>query len=192
MAPRSKNQLKELKENRKSEILEAALSVFAEYGYNGATISMIAEKAGISKGLLYNYFESKEILLDNLLQFGLSKAASFMTDKNVPVPTDKKSFGGALKAMVNLFQKEADFWRLYCMVILQRNMTQKFEEEMGAFFNQYLSVYETYFKKKGSANPKTEALMFGSMLDGIMLDMMVAPHEYPVDQVLKMVIKKFA
>ena len=192
MAPRSKKQLKELKETRRVEILEAALSVFAEYGYNGATISMIGEEAGISKGLLYNYFESKEILLDNLLQFGLNKAAAFMTDGTVPVPTDKKSFTAALKAMVNLFQQEADFWRLYCMVILQRNMTQKFEEEVGAFFSQYLSVYETYFKKKGSTNPKGEAMTFGSVLDGILFDMMIAPHEYPVDDVLKIVIKKFA
>lgn len=170
--------------------MEAALSIFAEYGYNGATISMIGEEARISKGLLYNYFESKEILLDNLLKFGLEKASVFLEEGSAP--TDKKSFATALQTMVNLFQKEADFWRLYCMVILQRNMTQKFEDEVGAFFRQYLSIYEIYFKKKGSANPKAEAMLFGAMLDGILFDMMIAPHEYPVDDVIKMVIKKFA
>ncbi|MEO8111987.1 MAG: TetR/AcrR family transcriptional regulator [Ginsengibacter sp.] len=192
MSPRSKNQLKELKENRRSEILEAALTVFAESGYNGATINMIADEAAISKGLLYNYFESKEILLDNLLKFGFDKASAFMTDGSVPVPTDKKTFAAALKGMINLFQKEANFWRLYCMLILQKNMTQKFEQEAGAFLTQYLSIYQSYFKKKGSADPKAEAILFAAVLDGIMIDMMVAPHEFPVDDVVKMVIKKFA
>lgn len=192
MCPRSKIQLKELKENRRSEILEAALKVFAEYGYNGATISMIADKASISKGLLYNYFESKEILLDNLLRFGLEKAADFMKSADIPKPIDKKSFASGLKAMMQIFGTGNDFWRLYCMLILQKNMAEKFEKEAGSFLRQYLSVYAAYFKKKGSANPKAEAMLLGTILDGVMFDMMVMPHEYPLDDVLEIIIKKFA
>ncbi|HET7115517.1 MAG TPA: helix-turn-helix domain-containing protein [Hanamia sp.] len=192
MCPRSKFQLEELRERKSAVILEAALKVFAERGYNGSTISMIAEEAGISKGLLYTYFESKEILLDNLLKFGLKKAADFMKNGAVPKPTDKKSFASGLRFMIKLFQEENDFWRLYCMLILQKNMTQKFEKELAPFFRLYLSVYETYFKKKGSSNPKAEAILFGAVLDGIMFDIMVAPHQYPLDDVINMIIKKFA
>lgn len=192
MSPRTKKQLKELKENRKSEILEAALKVFAESGYNGATISMIAEKASISKGLLYTYFESKEILLDKLLRFGLAKAADFMKSADIPKPTDKKSFALGLKAMMHLFGTGDDFWRLYCMLVLQKNMAEKFEKEAGSFLRQYLSIYAAYFKKKGSANPKAEAMLFGTILDGVMFDMMVMPNEYPLEDVLEIIIKKFA
>lgn len=192
MCPRSKIQLKELKENRRAEILEAALKVFAAYGYNGATISMIAEEASISKGLLYNYFESKEILLDSLLNFGLEKVAAFMKSADIPKPTDKKTFASGLRAMMELFGTGNDFWRLYCMLILQKNMAEKFEKEAGAFLRQYMSVYAAYFKKKGSANPKAEAMLLGTILDGLMFDMMVIPNEYPLDDVLEIIIKKFA
>jgi len=47
---------------RRQAILEAALVVFDAKGYANATIEDIAERAGISKGSIYNYFSSKEDL----------------------------------------------------------------------------------------------------------------------------------
>jgi AcrR family transcriptional regulator len=44
-------------------ILEAASQVFDEEGYNGATTNMIAERAGISIGSLYQYFPNKGALI---------------------------------------------------------------------------------------------------------------------------------
>jgi hypothetical protein len=37
-----------------------------------------------------------------------------------------------------------------------------------------------------------EAMLFGSVLDGLMFDLMVAPNHYPLDDVLSMIIEKFA
>ena len=51
MSPRTSHQLQELRENKKQQILQAALKVFAGKGFNGATINMIAKEAGIAKGL---------------------------------------------------------------------------------------------------------------------------------------------
>lgn len=45
---------------RKQEILEGALRVFAQKGYDRATISTIAKELNISQGLCYRYFPSKE------------------------------------------------------------------------------------------------------------------------------------
>jgi AcrR family transcriptional regulator len=50
-------------EGLKNEILDAAVEVFKECGYEKATIKKIAEKADISDGSLYNYFENKRDLL---------------------------------------------------------------------------------------------------------------------------------
>lgn len=44
---------------RKEQILNAAITLFDEQGYGNTTISEIAKKAGISKGLVYNYYASK-------------------------------------------------------------------------------------------------------------------------------------
>jgi len=51
------------KQERRSLLIQAALSVFAEHGYHGATMQQVAERAGMSKGGLYEYFPSKDELL---------------------------------------------------------------------------------------------------------------------------------
>ena len=48
------------KEARPGEIIDAALEVFAEKGFAAAKLDDIARRAGISKGALYLYFETKE------------------------------------------------------------------------------------------------------------------------------------
>ncbi|GAC1347373.1 MAG: hypothetical protein NVSMB27_12640 [Ktedonobacteraceae bacterium] len=45
--------------DRRQQILEAALSVFAEQGFEAATNKEIADRAGVNQGLIYFYFESK-------------------------------------------------------------------------------------------------------------------------------------
>ncbi|MFC1671443.1 TetR/AcrR family transcriptional regulator [Spirochaetota bacterium] len=57
-------------ESKRIKILEAATMVFAEKGYQYATIADIAKEAGISTGLLYSYFENKlDVLLSIVLYF---------------------------------------------------------------------------------------------------------------------------
>lgn len=56
-----------LKRLRREQILEAAGRVFAEKGYHSAKMRDIASAAGVSNGTVYNYFASKEELLQALL-----------------------------------------------------------------------------------------------------------------------------
>lgn len=46
--------------NKKSEIVQSALELFAEKGYDGTTINDIAKAAGITPGAIYRHFTSKE------------------------------------------------------------------------------------------------------------------------------------
>lgn len=50
------------KEDRPHEITEAALAAFAEKGYASTRVDDVAKRAGVSKGLLYLYFKTKEEL----------------------------------------------------------------------------------------------------------------------------------
>lgn len=53
---------------REARILKAALKVFANAGYNGATMEAVATAAGLSKPTLYQYFPSKDSLFQAMLQ----------------------------------------------------------------------------------------------------------------------------
>ncbi len=56
------------KEDRPQEITEAAFSVFAEKGYAATTVAEVAERAGVSKGLTYLYFRTKEELFKAVIK----------------------------------------------------------------------------------------------------------------------------
>jgi AcrR family transcriptional regulator len=72
-------------EARPDQILDAALAVFSEQGFAGARVEDIAKRAGLSKGAIYLYFESKDAMLKGLvrrLADGVVGAAEGLVDPN--------------------------------------------------------------------------------------------------------------
>jgi AcrR family transcriptional regulator len=62
------------KEARPAEITAAALEVFAEKGFAATRLEDIAHRAGVSKGTLYLYFETKEVLFKAAVEAGMTPA----------------------------------------------------------------------------------------------------------------------
>lgn len=56
------------KEDRPAEITEAAVAVFSEKGYAATRVDDVAKRAGVSKGLLYLYFKTKEELFKAVIR----------------------------------------------------------------------------------------------------------------------------
>ncbi len=57
-------------------LLDAAAEAFAERGYHGARIDSVSERAGVAKGTVYNYFPSKEVVLETLVAEACQLAAA--------------------------------------------------------------------------------------------------------------------
>jgi TetR/AcrR family transcriptional regulator, cholesterol catabolism regulator len=55
-------------EDRREQIIDAAMQVFSEKGFTKATNKDVAREAGITPGLIYYYFESKEKLLEAMVE----------------------------------------------------------------------------------------------------------------------------
>ena len=71
---------------RKQQLLAAATVVFAEYGFERATIDDIVAEAGLSKGTLYWYYDSKEDLITELLDALLNREFDQI---QTALPTDR-------------------------------------------------------------------------------------------------------
>lgn len=54
------------KNDKREEIVRAALELIAENGFHAAPMAMIAEKAGVGAGTIYRYFENKDVLINEL------------------------------------------------------------------------------------------------------------------------------
>jgi len=79
---------KEQKEKRRAQILNAALELFISKGYSSTKISDIAQHVGVSTGLMFHYFESKEKLYEELIKMGTAGPMSIFEQKY----TDPLSF----------------------------------------------------------------------------------------------------
>lgn len=75
-----KQDTKKSPKTKRAAIIETATDLFLEYGYDGTSIDMIANKAGISRQTIYNQYENKEALfsaiIDDQMQLILSPLTS--------------------------------------------------------------------------------------------------------------------
>ena len=77
---------------RKKQILEAAMALFNEKGFEKTSVQDILDKMGISKGALYHYFLSKEDILREIIQNRINARFSLIEselDKPGFTPTEK-------------------------------------------------------------------------------------------------------
>jgi AcrR family transcriptional regulator len=88
---------------RREAILEAALSVFAESGYESARLDAVADRAGVAKGTLYLYIDDKDALFEEVIRGTVSPVLERMNAlAAIPdIPFDK-----LLEALFGVFQKE--------------------------------------------------------------------------------------
>jgi AcrR family transcriptional regulator len=73
------------------ELLDAALQVFARQGYRNARLDEVAQVAGVTKGTIYHYFDTKEALLLAVVEHyqaaAFGRAEDALRDKSAPVST---------------------------------------------------------------------------------------------------------
>lgn len=95
-------------QERRSEILDAAASIFAERGFDGTSTSAIASKCGVSKALLYHYFTSKEEILFEMLvahcQFLVASAQAALKDSD----TADVQLASVVGELISLYMSSQD------------------------------------------------------------------------------------
>jgi AcrR family transcriptional regulator len=102
------------KKERRQSILRAAREVFFENGFHRATVDSVAERAEVSKGTVYLYFESKETILAHLLLEGLDELiedleGAYAADEPLSAEERLRRLG---RAYLDFFDREPQYFRL--------------------------------------------------------------------------------
>ncbi|MDR1879332.1 MAG: TetR/AcrR family transcriptional regulator [Tannerellaceae bacterium] len=146
--PRTKEQYEALRAEKKQLIMDAALEVFAEAGYALTSIDQIAKRAGIAKGLIYTYFESKEDLLHQILVFGVKK----MSEGLFPEQMTPEIFVNSVEKMFDNVLIYRDFFKLYTALSVQPEVTNKLgplaDEHRG--LHSMIELYKRHFGDKAT------------------------------------------
>ena len=187
MSPRTQNQFEEIREEKKLLIMQVALELFSNGGYHTTSISKIADKAGISKGLMYNYFKSKEELLKAVIFHGFNDLIQFFDSNKDGVLTTEELIHFIQKSL-HLIQEHISYWRLYFSLIMQTPVLNLFNQELWEMMEPFYTILFSYFKEQGYENPLAEVRFFQSLLDGVALSYVTEPKSYPIEAVEKKII----
>lgn len=191
MSPRSKQQFANLRTERRQEILNAALKVFANHGYHSASVSMVAKEAGVSKGLMYNYFESKEAVLLTLVNDLFDHVVELMRIVPGEVFT-RERFIELIEISIDVAVKEPERWKLYMSLGFQPEVTPILMETMMPKVMPFMMSMSQYFHSKGHEDPVTMMRYYSAVLDGVQMHALLDPENFPVEKVKQMVIAQFA
>ena len=190
MSPRSKQQFEKIRHERKAAIKEAAMLLFAQNGFSGVPISTIARKAGVSKGLLYNYFENKEALVKEIVLEGLQQMMTAL-DFDFQQELNEERFKELIENNFRLLKQKISYWSLYIAVITQPAVIALVKDEIFEIVGPFISALSQYYAKKGIKNPEAQSLLLGAVLDGVAIDYMLSPADYPIDDIKNLIIEKF-
>jgi AcrR family transcriptional regulator len=113
MALAGKTRKDVLQEFRTSELLDAARHVFALRGYHAATIDQIAAHAGVAKGTVYLYFDSKRELFLAALRQGVLALHAEVAHQLRAAPTPQAQLQAFINARFHYFSRHPDLFRIY-------------------------------------------------------------------------------
>lgn len=135
--PRLKeDQLQKIYEERKQQITSAAVKAFAQRGLQGTKISMITAEAGVSHGLFYHYFKTKEELFTALVREAIETSMKEMDNLS-------QSAGSPIEKIKILTQGMLDeSGAPYFMLLHRARNFEEVPEEVSQLIQKYpMDVY---------------------------------------------------
>lgn len=166
MAPRSASANKEIRKERDNKIRNAALELFSSKGYHNTSISEVAQKAKMSKGLMYNYYESKESLLKAIVMSLTEESYAFANQlEKVKSPRDR--ILATIQYSIEAMEKRPEEVRMLLLLTLYGDAmgeVSKFSEQATHELIQYFMVI---LKEAGVEDPELETYLLVSALDGL-------------------------
>lgn len=164
-------------ETRKQEILSGALSVFSRKGYDKTSITDIAKEVGISQGLCYRYYKSKEEIYDEALEeyanfIVQKKIESYKSSSQNNLKQNVIELSGIFSNYLNIEKENGDLYTLF-----HSDGNEKMHDQLILKVGQNLVPFIAQVlkdaKSKGEiiiSNPETTAyfLVFGQI--GILMN----------------------
>lgn len=169
----------------KERIIRTALRIFLEKGYERTSMRAISTEAGVTKGGIYHYFESKEDLFREALSFITAQMEKWSTTRFKSVRTAEdlvRALFGSIKSMREAFAgivSEDDGQHPYSFLEVLINAARRDEgvrQEMETIYSQTRENMKTLFleaQKTGEIRSDIDcdvlALEINALMEGILL-----------------------
>lgn len=197
--PRTKQAFEEMRLKSSTHIMETALKLFSEKGYHSTSISMIAKEAGIAAGLMYNYFTSKEELLEKIMDENFQYIYSFITGKHDFTKENKEvqDTSNAADELVKLIDvtfdaisSRGDSWKLLISIMFQPDVSAIATNRIAQFTLHQEQLYLRYFNLKSVKNPSDSAKVLAALMHGTFMQYAYSGDSEEIRLIKDTVIKR--
>jgi len=171
-------------------ILDAALELFAENGFHTTTIDKISAKAGISKGLVYNHFESKDALLFAVFDAGFEEMEKVIPELDLS-RSSEKPVEVYIELLFQALTHNIRFWKLYFTMSVQPDIFSKIRDRMDTMFELFINRLRDHFRRLYSPVPELDAILLGAVMDGLTFQYILRGDKMPLDDLKKRLIAMF-
>lgn len=187
----STNKFTQLADSKQKSIIDASVYEFANNGYKNASVNKIVEKAGISKGSLFNYFKSKNLLFDHIYQIALREVKSCLAKVRDESENDDffARFGKIVNSGVAFINKHPRLARIYFRLLNSddsphgKTIIKKLHSEAIRYLTEFVETGIERNELRSELNPTTVAFMMESILNRILqvhyLDIFDAKSDLP-------------
>lgn len=190
MSPRSQAKSAQIRQETQKRIAAAAFSLIAQHGFEVTSVEDIAKAAGVSKGLIYTYYKSKEHLLQELVIEALRDG-----EQVLPSIMDSPDPSVVLNNIIRWFFKQLrerpEEWRLMTEVTLRLDRYPFMHDIVSAKMTGYVNVMQGLLLKLGYEDPLGEARLLAALLDGVGIQAVVIREGYPLDEVEQAMLAKY-
>ncbi len=189
MGPRSDEQFEKMRQESRTIILETALTLFGQKGYHTTSMREIAEKADVSKGLLYNYFESKKDLLKNVLEMMMEELSQILEE--IEQYPEEEQLEQGLHLYFEMLKEEVHFWELVFSLAVQVDEFTFVREFVTNEINGYYNIFTRWLKAVNYPAPEKEAKQLVALLDGVAVQYILMKENFPLEEIRDSLIKKY-
>ena len=167
-------------EETRNNILNAAIKLFSEQGYNAASVDDICAQAKVSKGAFYHHFESKQTLFLSLLDVWLKaidNAIESSKDRTVP-----ETFIQMMDAFPYIFKMAGNRLPMFMEFWLQASRDEKIWQASVSPYRRYHKYFTSLIKKgveEGSfveVDPQIASRLIVSAAMGLLLQSLLDPE----------------
>jgi TetR/AcrR family transcriptional regulator len=139
--------------DRRQQLLDRAVELFARHGFNGTRTKDIAAACGVSEGILFRHFATKEDLYHAILDRQVAESGEWLAEmKRLAARRDDRGFVRCLVAqMMKSFRQNASFHRLMAYARLEgQTLADIFHERMGLPTFGFLRDYIARRQREGA------------------------------------------
>jgi AcrR family transcriptional regulator len=190
MSPRSAAENARLREESRARIMDAALELFGRDGYDGTSVRAIARRAGVSVGLLYTHFESKDELLRALFEASMADVRASFAQAEAGASAGER-IERLVRASFAILRRRETFWRLSYGVRMQEAVLAGLGGRVLAWMDEIRRVLERYLREAGFPAPEVEAALLFALIDGVSQHYVLDPARYPLDEAIERIVARY-